>query len=312
MTITKYIWDEDYYIAEADGNDVVNVVYTSEPHVSGGLISARLSGTSSYHHFDGIDSTRQLTNAAGTVTDTWIHSAWGTDVARTVTTAAHLTWLGSLGYYSDSETSEIYVRRRMYVPAVARWLSTDELMSEVLRRYVYCLNSPIFLVDPSGQFSIPPGAAPIGLTLPGPVTQSPPNPPTLELPPPPSAPPSPPVVCMGFCFHVEDAAITKDSCIATNIKASALCPKIDSAFVCKEITAKLTPPGTGIDWLTCPDDKNCKCDDKNKTFKKKGAKEKFEVKGFVYKKLTCTVTFDIEIDLTFNNDKSWTELCIKR
>ena len=31
MPTTKYIWDEQNYLAEADGNDTINVVYTNEP-----------------------------------------------------------------------------------------------------------------------------------------------------------------------------------------------------------------------------------------------------------------------------------------
>ena len=64
-TTTKYIWDDQNYLAEADGSDTINVVYTNEPEQYGNLVSTRISGSTSYHHFDAIGSTRQLTNAAG-------------------------------------------------------------------------------------------------------------------------------------------------------------------------------------------------------------------------------------------------------
>src|SRR5438105_11657324 len=114
MPVTKYIWDEQTYLAESDGADAINVVYTTEPQEFGSLIGSRISGASSYHHFDAIGSTRQLTNAAGAVTDTWINDAWGTAASRTGTTGAHLAWIGALGYYTDAEIGAVYVRRRMY------------------------------------------------------------------------------------------------------------------------------------------------------------------------------------------------------
>jgi len=78
MPTTNYIWDEENLLAETDASNVVQTVYTNEPQQYGNLISSRISGTTSYHHFDAIGSTRQLTNGAGTVTDTMIYDAWGT------------------------------------------------------------------------------------------------------------------------------------------------------------------------------------------------------------------------------------------
>src|SRR5262249_26008973 len=76
-TTTNYIWDEQNYLAEADGTNTINVVYTNEPERYGNLVSTRLpvagTPTTVYHHFDAIGSTRQLTNAAVTVIDTMIY-----------------------------------------------------------------------------------------------------------------------------------------------------------------------------------------------------------------------------------------------
>ena len=70
MPTTKYIWDEQNYLAEADGNDTIQTVYTNEPHQYGNVISSRISGITSYHEFDGLGSTRQLTSGIGATTDT--------------------------------------------------------------------------------------------------------------------------------------------------------------------------------------------------------------------------------------------------
>jgi hypothetical protein len=65
MTTTNYIWDERNHLAEADATNTINVVYTNEPQQYGNMVSSRISGTTSYHQFDALGSTRQLTNAAG-------------------------------------------------------------------------------------------------------------------------------------------------------------------------------------------------------------------------------------------------------
>src|SRR6516225_5022673 len=114
MTTTKYIWDVQNYLAEADGNDAINVVYTNEPRHHGNLISTRISGASSYHHFDAIGSARQLTNLSGTLTDTAIYDAWGAIISRSGSTTINLLWVGELGYYYDSDVGLSYVRLRHY------------------------------------------------------------------------------------------------------------------------------------------------------------------------------------------------------
>jgi RHS repeat-associated protein len=152
MPVTKYIWDDENLLAEADGTNMINVVYTNEPQQYGDLISSRISGTTSYHHFDALGSTRQLTNAAGTVTDTAIYDAWGNVVNRTGTTGISLLWLGDAGYYLDSETALHYIRARTYAPTLARWLSFDPILfAGSINLFLYSANGPSQYADPSGQ-----------------------------------------------------------------------------------------------------------------------------------------------------------------
>src|SRR5438132_9235880 len=101
MPVTKYIWDDENLLAEADGNDAIQTVYTNEPQQYGNLISSRISGATSYHHFDALGSTRQLTSSSGASTDTLIYDSWGNVVNRTGTTGLFLLWVGQLGYYFD-------------------------------------------------------------------------------------------------------------------------------------------------------------------------------------------------------------------
>jgi RHS repeat-associated protein len=152
-TTTNYIWDDENYLAESDVTNTINVVYTNEPRQYGNLVSTRISGATSYHHFDAMGSTRQLTNAAGHVSDTALYDAWGNVVNRTGQSGVPLLWVGAIGYYSDKETTSHYVRRRMYLPSIARWCSFDPVFSSGMLRYRYAMNCPIGQRDPSGLLS---------------------------------------------------------------------------------------------------------------------------------------------------------------
>jgi RHS repeat-associated protein len=153
-TTTNYIWDEQNYLAEADGTNMINVVYTNEPQQYGNLISSRISGTTSYHHFDGLGSTRQLTNASGVISDTIIFDAWGEPTARTGTTALAFLWIGVRQYYFDLETGKLYVRERICDPVIARWTAVDLWFPNGQNRYEYSQNQPLMQIDPSGQWPL--------------------------------------------------------------------------------------------------------------------------------------------------------------
>jgi RHS repeat-associated protein len=155
MTTTNYIWDEQNYLAESDATNTINTVYTNEPAQYGNLISSRISGATSYHHFDALGSTRQLTNSAATTTDIVHFDAWGSAVTRAGTTPAFLLWFGVAGYYTDAELPSIYVRARAYRPAIARWISRDPReFIDGANRYLYVANRASIGSDPSGLLKI--------------------------------------------------------------------------------------------------------------------------------------------------------------
>jgi RHS repeat-associated protein len=153
VTITKYVWDtvSDCVLSELDENNAVTAVYTNEPQQYGGVLSQRRGTTSHFHHHDALGSTRFLTDSSGNVTDTYLHDAWGNSVAQTGTTVNTFKWVGKYGYYTDDSTGQVYVRARMYQPAVARWASVDPLrFADGLNLFLYVRSSPILQMDPSG------------------------------------------------------------------------------------------------------------------------------------------------------------------
>ncbi len=157
MVTTNYIWDDDNLLAEADQADTINAVYTNEPQQYGNLVSSRISGGTSYHHFDALGSTRQLTNAAGSVTDRMTYDAWGNVVNRTGAALVFLLWIGELGYHFDLETGLFSVRERPYEPENGRWTTVDPLWPFLdVDQFLYANNGPITNFDPSGAYCGPP------------------------------------------------------------------------------------------------------------------------------------------------------------
>lgn len=155
MPITKYIWDpvSDNVLMETDENDVTTAVYTHEPGEFGRLISQRRGNKTSYYHYDAQGSTRALTDSTQTVTDTYIHTAFGESVATTGTTINPFRYVGERGYYFDPEIEDYYVRERIYQPTMARWTAVDplSLLLTALQYYKYAHNNPNSFNDPSGE-----------------------------------------------------------------------------------------------------------------------------------------------------------------
>ena len=120
------------------------------------LISMTRGGQVAFYHFDGTGSTRLLTNLVGAVTDTYQFDAFGTLVARTGTTDNPFLFTGQ---QFDANSGFYYMRARFYQPSNGRFLTLDTHLSSSsdprsLHRYVYAVNDPVNLSDPSGQFSL--------------------------------------------------------------------------------------------------------------------------------------------------------------
>ncbi len=154
MAVTHFVWDElsDNVLTEVDDSGTTTAEYTNEPILYGELISQRRDSTDSYFHFDAQRSTRQLTSDNETETDSYSYSAFGETISETGSTENPFRYNGAVGYYTDQETGELYVRRRWYWPRLGRWLSMDPLMFiDGPNNFSYVRNNPIGLSDPSGQ-----------------------------------------------------------------------------------------------------------------------------------------------------------------
>jgi len=109
------------------------------------------TGTVDYLHHDQAGSTRLLTGSTGTVTGKCSYSAYGTPTCEGTAT----TPLGYDGQYTSSDTGLIYLRARVYDPATAQFLTVDPVASLTREPYVYAVDNPVNLGDPTGYEAIP-------------------------------------------------------------------------------------------------------------------------------------------------------------
>ena len=132
---------------DSSGNLLVRYVYGHD------LISQTRGGATSYYHYDGLDSTRALTNSAEAVTDTYNYDAFGNLLDKTgSTTNTHLF----TGEFFDANIGFYYLRARYLNPAIGRFVTMDTFAGRnrdpySLHKYLYAHANPINMSDPSGQ-----------------------------------------------------------------------------------------------------------------------------------------------------------------
>ena len=143
------------YLFESDNDKTMTVAYTVGP--SGNLISQRRSGSTYYHLYDRLGSTRQLLNSNQTTTDTYSYYAFGDVRTSSGSTTNAFKFVGRLGYYDDRSTDFQYLRARYYAPASGRFGSRDPL-GYGPNAYGYARGAAAGYVDPEGlQGGPPPG-----------------------------------------------------------------------------------------------------------------------------------------------------------
>lgn len=124
-----------------------------------GLIAQEnASGYYSYH-YDFRGSTIALTNASGTVTDTYAYDTYGTVTKKTGTLTVLFLYNGRDGVVTDSN-GFLYMRARYYSPQLKRFINADIVAGSIqesptLNRYAYVNGNPISYVDPFGLSAEP-------------------------------------------------------------------------------------------------------------------------------------------------------------
>jgi len=154
--VTNYLIDATVENARAlVETDAVGAVRAS--YIYGDdLLSMQRGPAPSFYLFDGQMSTRQLTDAAQSITDEYIFDAFGNLVAKTGSTVNDYLYTGE---QFDANAGFYYLRSRYYDPASGRFISQDSVAGNpfeplTLHKYAYVHNNPINGRDPSGQFSL--------------------------------------------------------------------------------------------------------------------------------------------------------------
>lgn len=158
--ITAYVVDANRNYAQVlieDGGESP-IVYTHGDD----LISQTSEEGTHFYHYDGLGSTRALTNAGGTVTDSYDYAAFGQLLNRTGETNNQYLFTGE---QFDSTLNQYYLRARYYDAEVGRFSQMDMWEGNTrsplsLNKYLYGNADPANFTDPTGYF----GLAELGAT----------------------------------------------------------------------------------------------------------------------------------------------------
>ena len=150
-------------VTELDGAGQVTRTYTyglqriDEEQVIDG------AWTPSFYGYDGGGNVRQLTNAAGTVTDSYEYDAFGNSFTVSGTTPNNYLYRGE---QYDPDLGLYYLRARYYNPATGRFMSRDPnepklrhpdgkpINPRELHKYLYAGGDSVNFADPSGRASL--------------------------------------------------------------------------------------------------------------------------------------------------------------
>jgi RHS repeat-associated protein len=111
------------------------------------------SGGTDYYEADGLGSVTSLTNATGSIAQTYTYDSFGNTTNSTGSLANPFQYTAR---DLDSEIGIYYYRARYYGPATGRFLSEDPIrFSAGANFYAYVSNSPVQLYDPTGTEGSP-------------------------------------------------------------------------------------------------------------------------------------------------------------
>ena len=152
-SVTNYAVDRNRQYAQVleEKGDAGSVSYVHGDD----LISRKQDGEVRYYVYDGHGSVRHLTDADGTVTDSYIYDAFGNLRDHLGNSDNRYLYAGE---QYDADAGLYYLRARYYDPGSGRFLTHDPYPGNpdepvTLHRYLYGNANPVSYVDPSGEIS---------------------------------------------------------------------------------------------------------------------------------------------------------------
>jgi RHS repeat-associated protein len=157
---TKYLVDDlnptgYLQVMEEVSGVAVQVRYTYGDMLVSQTRTVSTTPAVSFYGYDAHGNITFLTDANGTVTDTYDYDGWGNLVASTGATANTRLYAAE---ELDPDLGLINLRARQYRPATGRFLTIDPTSGIVsnpltLNRYLYTNGDPINMLDPAGRAS---------------------------------------------------------------------------------------------------------------------------------------------------------------
>ncbi len=151
---TDYLIDpnRDYaqVVRETDGAGVsIDYLYGDDL-----IQQSQAASNERYYLYDGLGSTRLLTDGVGAITDTYDYEAFGSVLNQTGVTENDYRFTGE---QYDGALDNYYLRARYYDQNTARFTQMDTWMGNIgdplsLHKYIYTESDPINNIDPSGNF----------------------------------------------------------------------------------------------------------------------------------------------------------------
>jgi RHS repeat-associated protein len=155
---TQYLVDDQNptglpQVVEETVNGAVQRRYTIGRQRTSQTLIVNGTPKTSYYGYDGQGNVRQLTNAAGIVTDTFDYDAFGNLIGHTGTTPNHFLYRGER---YDTDLNLYYLRARWYNPVTGRFMSRDPEEGvttdpATLHKYLYAGGDPVNKMDPTGR-----------------------------------------------------------------------------------------------------------------------------------------------------------------
>ena len=148
---TNYVYDGQNIIMEYDQTGNITAKYTHGPNIDEPL--AVQQGTNTYYyHADGLGSITALTNASGSIVQTYAYDSFG-NMTATGSVSQLFTYTGR---EYDSETGMYFYRARYYDPKVGRFVTKDPIGFDGgdYNLYNYVGANPVSWVDPWGLASL--------------------------------------------------------------------------------------------------------------------------------------------------------------
>lgn len=146
---TIHVWDGQQMVAELNSSGTVTNKYIRGINQ---IYVQDSAGTKKFYLFNGHADVVHLTNTSGTVIKNYDYDAFGVEKSPDSSDVNPFRYCGE---YYDKETGTIYLRARYYNPGTGRFITEDSYSGKAndplsLNLYIYCDNSPIIRVDPSG------------------------------------------------------------------------------------------------------------------------------------------------------------------